>query len=308
MNGGGALEAQQQIAAGIPYRNIAQRNPAEQFLSAFFTAHQINARRQQLENQLLKMDMDSRFKEQEYERRVAQMNMTAVLQTAEHNRKMQGMEDAMERAAAGLQMKDRIQSWKEGIDQEKIEGTTALLNATQGLDPSDPKFKEKLAEMEVTPSLARAVQTPFGQKILAGKRDDYAKMATGKYKLFDEKRKGFDAEVTNTFGKADYNMFIHPEWWVPSEDGKNKAYKWIDSKGGEQWITMPASVVNNFTNRFKELEKNRQALPQLDSREQRQLIEEQTGFVRMMAPDGTVKPIPSDQVEYFKGKGATIVQ
>lgn len=285
--GGGALEAQQQIAASIPYRNIAQRNPAEQFLSAFYTARQVNAQRQRLEQQLLKMDLDAKFKEQAHELGVARLETMAALQTAEHNRKMQGMEDQMERAAAGMQMKDRIQSWKEGIDQEKMEGTTALLTAAQGLDISDPKFKEKLAEMEITPSMARAAQTPFGKQILAGKRDDYTKMAIGQYKLYGEKRKQFDSEAAKTFGFTDYQMFNHPDWWKPSDPSKSgekqEAYMWPDRTGKSQWITVPASVRSSWMNRFKELEANRAALPALDSKEQQQLRDE-TGGAASAAP------------------------
>lgn len=308
-NGEGALEAQQRIAAEIPYKNLAQRNPAEQFLSTFFTAQQIGNQRRRLEEQLLKMEMDTKFKEQNYELNVAKLTIGSALQTAEHNRRMEAMQNQLDLGAARINLQQNAQDYKEMQDKEKMEGTSALITAASSIDKNDPKFLEKISSWATDPAVARALQTPLGRQILKGTKEDFNQARRHEVDLSNAKLRGFESEVKDTFGFADNKMFLHPEWWIPTDNtGKQKSYMWHDSQGHPQYITLPSSVVNSYTNRYKQLMKEREnILPQINDDDVKAQYPSSASMVRMKAPDGSVKDIPKDQASYYEGKGAVIL-
>lgn len=266
--GGGALEAQQQIAASIPYRNLAQRNPAEQFLSAFFTASQVGNQRRRLEEQLMKMDLDAKFKEQAHELGVARLETMAALQTAEHNRKMQGMENEMTRFGIAMDAKNNVQDWRERRDQETMEGTSALISSLHSMKskPGDPDYYEELSHIAANPSVARALNTPLGRQLVKTQKEDHNLAVKRLIDANNASRRGFDTEVANTFGRLNYDMFIHPDWWIDTKDettGKPmKAFRWkMPNENIDRWITQPPEVVDKYTKKYREIVSHASSIP-----------------------------------------------
>lgn len=273
-NGGGALEAQQQIAASIPYRNLSLQNPAEKFLSAFFTAAQVGNQRRRLEETMMKMDLDAKFKEMQHELGIARLEQTAAYQAAEYNRKIQGMDDQMTRFATAQEAKNNIQDWKERKDQEALEGTSSLISALHAMKskPGDPGYYEDLSHIAADPGVARALNTPLGRQLIKSSKEDHNLAVKRLIDANNASRRGFDTEVANTFGRLNYDMFIHPDWWVDAVDpntGKptgQKAWRWrIPNENADRWITQPKDVVDKYTKRYNELVGNAsQIAPQIN--------------------------------------------
>lgn len=216
--GGGALEAQQRIGAEIPYKNIQETQAGLGLaLSAFAHASQISNNRRKLEEMLVKMDYDQRFKEQDFERKVAQMNMTAALQTAEHNRKMDSMENQMTRAAWTMDWRDKVQNWKENLDLERDKQLSSFAESMKTLpEPTDPGYEAAIWDR--IHNHARGANTPVG-RILASKafndRNTVSRTAASKWTA---DYNAFIKDYKNTVGagsSTNLAPLLNMEMWKP---------------------------------------------------------------------------------------------
>lgn len=120
--GEGLLEAAQQQASLIPYKNIAlAQNSANMFTNAFYKAAEISGQRQKLENQLINLETNSRLREQQQELNLTKMQMDYGFKTQDLNRKYDQM-------AMTASYQDRISALKEQELKNKFGQVSNLID------------------------------------------------------------------------------------------------------------------------------------------------------------------------------------
>jgi hypothetical protein len=160
---GSALEAQQQIAAGIPYKNIALENPIQKMLGAAYITSEMSRRKLQLENafqmQALKMEGMQQKMELDRDRfgqaqERMQWDKDKFYQNAEINRVLH--EDQMARGWAAIknaQDLGEIRRERENRFAEKqidaAEGASGALSAISNMEsaPGTPPYEPELLKV-----------------------------------------------------------------------------------------------------------------------------------------------------------------
>lgn len=169
--GGGALEAQQRIAADIPYKNIALENPADRFLNAWSMATQLKLKKSEIEGKMQALAERNRQLEMTGDLREREFSLRAMMDQS----KMQHMGDMYDLATQRLELdstratntaenqRQRNEIAMDAFDLRKnqderrinAQGGMASLEAqlsSEGLTPGTREYQKALVE-RATPYL-----------------------------------------------------------------------------------------------------------------------------------------------------------
>lgn len=333
-NGGGAaLEAQQRIGAEIPYKNAELAvsgavHAGQAMLSAYHTASQVKLAKSRLEQALMRMDMDMRFKEQNYERQVAAMNMNYALREQAHGDTMRRMEDQLMLGAWRNARQDQTEQWKQDQQTRKEESLTNFAGQMATLpDPSDPTYESSVWERIHNNALG--ANTPVGRAMATkafGDRNNKARMAASQWNAdFNAWYKNYKA----TYGQSDLNPLLNPEILKPQLVDKSGNFVGLTEEGkipegakytGKRYyevpdpsdplrkrtipVTLPEKTITQITREYKDLMARKQKLPTQVNNEyvtaypagtnpaDRPVFKDANGNKAYKNPDGTYEPIP----------------
>ncbi len=266
------LDQQQAIAAKIPYENIALGNPVDRFLNAWQISSRIKEQRQAVEGKLMALQMHNQQLENNAELNQAKFGLSVMSE----QQRAQHAQDTLGLAVQGMGLKQAAFDLNTQKYQDKIEGTTSVLNAEaklaeQGIMPGDPRYPAELlkehADMagKAPTSLLNSVQrTAFlnhNSAIQQQERANNAKM--------NQLGEDVGREIFGNKNKQDLRPILNYET-LPDETTGGGIFPWSDTakKTGNKLVpgaTEPVSSqkLAEFNSRYKQIvdERNKLAMP-----------------------------------------------
>ena len=320
--GEGALEAQQQIAARIPYENIAV-SPANKILNAFALGVEMNRRRAQMEQQMERLVLQQQKMEQD-----------RTLKEQEMGLKQWGIEQSMGMREANLNLgRDRLQF---AIDKQndQIYDTSGLYNDLGRMKskPGDPEYPSELNS--IMANHARAALTPDGRQVQRLQEQQHNSSVAKQTSSVKADYDLFLKDVSHRLfqgGQPDVTAFDIPQMWQPQLDKDGKptgkyfipagVEKYKDKSGNfvQHYGTLTEKEREDYIKRYQGIRERMNKLPsQINNPETGTQPIGVTGgmapppatqtTVKIQGGDGKVWTIPQDKLQDALNRGATVVQ
>ncbi len=299
------------------------QNPAETFLSAYFAATQVNAKRQQMENAMAKLGLE---------------NERINLQRDLGEKRLEFQIESAERRAQIAEGTLGIRREHEAFSEDKFNSTVQDMSglgqdiASMKSKPGDPSYISELNDIYSRHPMAE--MHPSGRQFLKTSQTIHNKAIDSNKRSIDSDEKALNNEL-----KADRiptrilnNPQIWEDKWVDKNDklvpeGTKGATKKtffsvgikdeLDPKvvGGikkvTDYTTVPRSKLEQYQKRYQDIQQRRGMLPE-------QVSDSSTGVtptvssssktVRIVTPDGRTGVIPTEKLQDAIDRGAKQLQ